>query len=154
MITRIREVRRARGMTLDDVAKACSPPTTPQTVGQLETGTRTVSVGWLNRIAPALGVDAATLVTLPDRVDVPVSAVFGPDGPTAPKRVATLLAPAPAGEAVVRPTAATPPRASSTASAARAGVCTPRGIRRLLRIASAGPSGPEGPDPSVARPAP
>jgi transcriptional regulator with XRE-family HTH domain len=47
MITRIREVRRARGMTLDDVAKACAPPTTPQTIGRLETGMRTVSVGWL-----------------------------------------------------------------------------------------------------------
>ncbi len=55
MITRIREVRRAKGMTLDDVARACIPPTTPQTVGRLETGTRTVSVGWLNRIAAALG---------------------------------------------------------------------------------------------------
>jgi len=50
MITRIREVRRARGMTLDEVAQACTPPTTPQTVGRLETGMRTVSVGWLNRI--------------------------------------------------------------------------------------------------------
>ena len=64
MITRIREVRRAKKMTLDDVAKACTPPTTPQTVGRLETGTRTVSVGWLNRIAAALGVDAADLVGL------------------------------------------------------------------------------------------
>jgi len=54
MITRIREVRRARGMTLDDVAKRCAPPTTAQTIGRLETGTRTVSVGWLNRIASAL----------------------------------------------------------------------------------------------------
>ena len=35
MITRIREVRRARGMTLDDVARACVPPTTPQTIGRL-----------------------------------------------------------------------------------------------------------------------
>ena len=67
MITRIREVRRARGMTLDEVAKACAPPTTPQTIGRLETGTRTVSVGWLNRIAEALGVDAADLVDHPDR---------------------------------------------------------------------------------------
>ena len=62
MITRIREVRRARGMTLDDVARACKPATTPQTIGRLETGTRTVSIGWLNRIAEALGVDAADLV--------------------------------------------------------------------------------------------
>jgi len=43
-------------MTLDDVARRCDPPTTPQTIGRLETGTRTVSVGWLNRIAKALGV--------------------------------------------------------------------------------------------------
>ena len=56
MITRIREVRRARKMTLQDVADRCTPPTTPQTIGRLETGTRTVSVGWLNRIAAALGV--------------------------------------------------------------------------------------------------
>ncbi len=42
MITRIREVRRARGMTLDDVARACKPPTTAQTIGRLETGTRTL----------------------------------------------------------------------------------------------------------------
>ena len=55
MITRIRDVRRARRMTLQDVADRCDPPTTPQTIGRLETGTRTVSVGWLNRIAAALG---------------------------------------------------------------------------------------------------
>ena len=66
MITRIREVRRARKMTLDEVAKACVPPTTPQTIGRLETGTRTVSVGWLNRIAAALGVEASDLVDHPD----------------------------------------------------------------------------------------
>ena len=69
MLTRIREVRRARKMTLQNVADRCDPPTTPQTIGRLETGTRTVSVGWLNRIAAALGVDAADLVTLPDRED-------------------------------------------------------------------------------------
>ena len=71
MITRIREVRRARKMTLDDVAKACDPPTTPQTIGRLETGTRTVSVGWLNRIAAALGVEASDLVDHPDRAELP-----------------------------------------------------------------------------------
>ena len=58
MITAIREVRRAKGMTLDEVAQRCVPPTTAQTIGRLETGTRTVSVGWLNRIANALGVAA------------------------------------------------------------------------------------------------
>ena len=65
MITRIRDVRRAKKLTLQDVAARCDPPTTPQTIGRLETGTRTVSVGWLNRIARALGVEDADLVTLP-----------------------------------------------------------------------------------------
>lgn len=86
MITAIREVRRARGMTLDDVARACVPPTTAQTIGRLETGTRTVSVGWLNRIAAALGVEAADLVKLPDHAELPVAAVLSADGAHAPGR--------------------------------------------------------------------
>jgi len=98
MITRIREVRRARGMTLDDVAKACKPATTPQTIGRLETGTRTVSVGWLNRIAEALGVDASDLVEGGgDRSELPVVAVLGVTGATAPRRAAVVVAPRPKG---------------------------------------------------------
>ena len=93
MITRIREVRRARGLTLDDVARACSPPTTPQTVGRLEMGTRTVSVGWLNRIAAALGVEASDLVDHPDRAELPVVAILGPNGAVAPRRTAIVVPP-------------------------------------------------------------
>ena len=94
MITRIREVRRARGMTLDDVARRCSPPTTPQTVGRLETGTRTVSIGWLNRIAEALGVEAADLVEGGgDKSELPVVAVLGAGGAAAPKRTAVVVPP-------------------------------------------------------------
>lgn len=93
MITAIREVRRAKGMTLDDVARACVPPTTAQTIGRLETGTRTVSVGWLNRIAAALGVAAADLVRLPDRADIPVAAVLDASGAHAPRRDASVTPP-------------------------------------------------------------
>jgi transcriptional regulator with XRE-family HTH domain len=93
MITAIREVRRAKGMTLDDVARACVPPTTAQTIGRLETGTRTVSVGWLNRIADALGVRAADLVRLPDQPNIPVAAVLDPEGAYAPRRTATVASP-------------------------------------------------------------
>jgi transcriptional regulator with XRE-family HTH domain len=93
MITRIREVRRAKKMTLQDVADRCAPPTTPQTIGRLETGTRTVSVGWLNRIAAALGVDAADLVSLPDRADVPVAAILDHDGAHAPRRAGVVVPP-------------------------------------------------------------
>jgi len=93
MITRIREVRRARGMTLDDVARACEPPTTPQTIGRLETGTRTVSVGWLNRIAKALGVEAQDLVEGGESAELKVAAVLGAGGAVAPKRTAIVVPP-------------------------------------------------------------
>ena len=100
MITAIREVRRAKGLTLEEVGKRCKPPTTAQTIGRLETGTRTVSVGWLNRIADALGVTAADLVKLPERPNLPVAALLGPDGAHAPKREAVVIAPQPAPELV------------------------------------------------------
>jgi transcriptional regulator with XRE-family HTH domain len=93
MITMIRDVRRAKKMTLQDVADRCRPPTTPQTIGRLETGTRTVSVGWLNRIASALGVEAADLVKLPDREDIPVAAILTHDGAHAPRREGVVVAP-------------------------------------------------------------
>jgi transcriptional regulator with XRE-family HTH domain len=80
MITCIREIRRAKGLTLLDVAERCVPPTTAQTIGRLETGTRTVSVGWLNRIADALEVTASDLVRLPERADLPIVADLGMDG--------------------------------------------------------------------------
>ena len=93
MITAIREVRRARGLTLEDVARRCVPPTTAQTIGRLETGTRTVSVGWLNRIATALGVEASDLVTLPNRADLPVTAILDSRGVHAPRRTTTVPPP-------------------------------------------------------------
>lgn len=93
MITRIRDVRRAKKMTLQDVADRCDPPTTAQTIGRLEMGTRTVSVGWLNRIAGALGVEAAELVTLPDREDIPVAAILDHDGAHSPRREAVAIPP-------------------------------------------------------------
>jgi transcriptional regulator with XRE-family HTH domain len=93
MITRIRDVRRARRMTLQDVADKCDPPTTPQTIGRLETGTRTVSVGWLNRIAAALGVEAGELIDLPEREDIPVAATIDHEGAHAPHRAGVALPP-------------------------------------------------------------
>lgn len=100
MITAIRDVRRAKGLTLDDVARRCVPPTTAQTIGRLETGTRTVSVGWLNRIAAALGVEAADLVTLPDRATLPVAALLDAGGARAPGQPQVALPPAPTPGAV------------------------------------------------------
>ncbi|KLE35284.1 helix-turn-helix domain-containing protein [Aurantiacibacter luteus] len=62
MINRIRDIRKQKGMTLAEVAAACSPPTTAQTIGRLETGMRNLSLVWMNRIGEALGVDPQTLV--------------------------------------------------------------------------------------------
>lgn len=93
MITRIREVRRARNLTLEEVARRCSPPTTPQTVGRLETGTRTVSIGWLNRIAAALGVEASDLVESSDKGELQVIATLGAAGASAPRRNAIVIPP-------------------------------------------------------------
>lgn len=90
MINSIRSVRRAKGLTLEDVAGRCVPPTTAQTIGRLETGTRTLSLGWLDRIAGALGVDSRDLVQMPDEETPSLAAVIGSDGAHAPTRPETL----------------------------------------------------------------
>ena len=62
MINRIRDIRKQKGMTLAEVAAACEPRTTAQTIGRLETGMRNLSLVWMNRIGAALGVDPESLV--------------------------------------------------------------------------------------------
>jgi hypothetical protein len=52
-----------------------------------------VSVGWLTRIAKALGVEASDLVQLPDREDIPVAALLGHDGAHAPRRAGVVIPP-------------------------------------------------------------
>jgi transcriptional regulator with XRE-family HTH domain len=99
MITRIREVRKAKRLTLDDVARACTPPTTAQTIGRLETGTRTVSIGWLNRIADALGVEASALVASGEESHkLDVAALLGPAGALAPTKAQIVVAPRPSDD--------------------------------------------------------
>jgi transcriptional regulator with XRE-family HTH domain len=91
MQTRLREVRKALKLTLSDVAERCRPPTTAQTIGRLETGTRTVSLAWLNRIAEALRVEPSDLVTKP----VHVVATLTARGAEAVRRPMQLAAPQP-----------------------------------------------------------
>ena len=62
MINRIRDIRKQKNLTLADVAAACKPPTTAQTIGRLETGMRNLSLSWMNRIAKALDVEPEMLV--------------------------------------------------------------------------------------------
>lgn len=88
MTNRIRDIRKARGLTLADLAAACSPPTTAQTIGRLETGTRQLSLGWMNRIAAALEVEPASLMraeaAAPPRIVAELGA-GGPEALTAPR---------------------------------------------------------------------
>lgn len=83
MINRIRAIRKEKGMTLADLAEACVPPTTPQTVGRLETGTRTLSTKWMDRLAKALGVEPELLVRGEEAAAVQVVAALGERGPEA-----------------------------------------------------------------------
>ncbi|MFO6448841.1 helix-turn-helix domain-containing protein [Erythrobacter sp. NE805] len=93
MSNRIRDIRKAKGLTLADLAAACSPPTTAQTIGRLETGTRQLSLGWMNRIATALGVEPASLMR-DAAVEPPrIVAELGATGPEALATPREALAP-------------------------------------------------------------
>lgn len=80
MTNRIRDFRKAKGLTLADLAAACDPPTTAQTIGRLETGMRQLSLGWLNRIAAALDVDPASLMRGQAAVAAQIVAELGAGG--------------------------------------------------------------------------
>lgn len=80
MINRIRDIRRQKGLTLAEVAARCVPPTTAQTIGRLETGMRNLSLGWMNRIGPALGVEPGMLVRPDDAATPRIVARLGENG--------------------------------------------------------------------------
>jgi len=83
VLNRIRAIRQAKGLTLADLAAACDPPTTAQTIGRLETGTRQLSLAWMNRIAAALEVDPASLMRAEAAEPARIVAELGPAGPEA-----------------------------------------------------------------------
>lgn len=81
-------------MTLAELAAACDPPTTPQTIGRLETGTRTLSVDWIERIARALGVPDDALLASERREPVMVVARLTAQGAEPLSAVREALDPA------------------------------------------------------------
>lgn len=83
MSNRIRDIRKAKGLTLADLAAACDPPTTAQTIGRLETGMRSLSLTWMNRIATALAIDPAVLMRDQSAAPPQIVAQLGPAGPEA-----------------------------------------------------------------------
>lgn len=75
MKNRIRALRKERGWTLAQLAQRIHPePPTPQTIARLETGTRTLSITWLEKIAAALDVTPQDLLTLSKGPTSPVIA--------------------------------------------------------------------------------
>ncbi len=83
MINRIRDIRKEKGLTLADVASACTPPTTAQTIGRLETGMRNLSLVWMERIAAALEVEPEMLVRGESQPLPKIVARLTDDGPEA-----------------------------------------------------------------------
>ncbi|MEE4199546.1 helix-turn-helix domain-containing protein [Erythrobacter sp.] len=81
MINRIREIRKARSLTLAELGAACDPPTTAQTIGRLETGMRSLSTKWMERIGAALEVDPQVLVRPEDERRAQVVAELGSGEP-------------------------------------------------------------------------
>ena len=88
MLNRVRDIRLEKGLTLAEVARRCSPPTTAQTIGRLETGMRNLSLAWMNRIAAALQVDPELLLKS-EGADQPMIVArlteSGPQALTAPR---------------------------------------------------------------------
>ncbi len=80
MTSRLREIRKSRGLTLADVAARCQPPTTAVTIGRLETGMRQLTVPWVERLALALGIEPHELITRRAETSVPVAAELAADG--------------------------------------------------------------------------
>ena len=93
MINRIRDIRHQKGMSLAQVAAACDPPTTAQTIGRLETGMRNLSLIWMNRIAAALQVEPELLLRSESAGDPTITAILTKGGAEAPHANADALLP-------------------------------------------------------------
>ncbi len=102
MINRIRDIRREKDMTLADLAQACDPPTTPQTIGRLETGMRNLSIKWMDRIAAALGVEPEMLVRSEANARAQVVATLGVGGAEAMTSTRDALLPTELGGHEIR----------------------------------------------------
>lgn len=61
-MNKIRQIREAKGLSLEKVALACSPQTTAKQIQRLERGERRLTTDWIERLAKALGVRPAEIV--------------------------------------------------------------------------------------------
>jgi transcriptional regulator with XRE-family HTH domain len=100
MRNRLREIRKARGLTLADVAARCTPPTTAVTIGRLETGTRQLTVTWIARLSEALGIEPRELIAQEGDTTIPVAAQLTAGGADALSAPILLSAPRPHAGAI------------------------------------------------------
>lgn len=78
METRIRELRKRKGLTLQELAAKIG--TTPQTVQRLETANMTVSTDWLQKFATVFGVYPADLLKQQGKQKTQNLGTIGRDG--------------------------------------------------------------------------
>lgn len=95
MMSRLREIRKSKGLTLADVAARCTPPTTAVTIGRLETGTRQLTVPWIEKLALALEVEPRQLIAQENDSTIPVAALLSSEGAQALTAPLALHPPAP-----------------------------------------------------------
>ncbi len=100
MRNRLREIRKAQGLTLADVAAKCMPPTTAVTIGRLETGTRQLTVPWIEKLSHALGVEPRQLIAQESDATLPVAAQLAADGAQALTTPLQISPPAPFPNAI------------------------------------------------------
>jgi transcriptional regulator with XRE-family HTH domain len=100
MQNRLREIRKSRGITLADVAALCTPPTTAVTIGRLETGTRQLTMPWMEKLADALGVEPRQLIAQDSDTTIPVAAQLTAGGAEALPAPLALSAPVPFPNAI------------------------------------------------------
>lgn len=58
VMNRLNEIRAQLGMSLEEVAAACVPPTTAKQIQRLEKGERKITPQWIKRLRPAIKADA------------------------------------------------------------------------------------------------
>jgi transcriptional regulator with XRE-family HTH domain len=100
MRNRLRELRKAKGLTLADVAARSTPPTTAVTIGRLETGTRQLTVPWMDKLAKALDVEPRQLIAQESDATIPVAAQLSTEGAEALSAPLQLSPPAPLPNAI------------------------------------------------------
>lgn len=82
MRTRIREIRRLRGLTLQELASKVG--TTAQTVQRLETDNMAISLDWLEKIASAFGLNVCALLSAETGSDVPLLGTLSAESAVVP----------------------------------------------------------------------